>query len=423
MKIVPVNKISSEINLPGDKSISHRAVMLGAIAEGRTRIKGFLDCDDCQATVKAFRDMGVAITKENEDLFVNGRGLKGLKKPSSSIDAGESGTTMRLLAGILAGQPFAAKLVGAPTLAASPMDRIVEPLTLMGVDISATPGGKPPLVIKGGRVTAIDYELRSASAQVKSAILFAGLYADGVTTVTERFRSRDHTERMMGYFGADVKVKGNRVALKGPARLIAKPIEIPADISSASFFLAGAVLLKGSRVTVRNVSINPTRAGILDILSRMKARITIANNKETFEPVGDITAEYGVTEAITIEEKEVPSIIDELPVIFVLASLSRGKTVIRGAGELRVKETDRIRSMTDNLRRMGADIEAKGGDITISGVSSLKGASLSSFGDHRTCMAMTIAALAAKGESNIDDTACVSKSFPGFFEVLAEIKR
>lgn len=417
--IGPAKRLCGEITLPGDKSISHRAIMIGAIAGGRTEARNVLDCDDCNYTIKAFRDMGVDIRKKGNLTVIEGRGLKGLRKAKAAINVGASGTSMRLLAGILAGQGFESVLKGDAYLSKRPMDRVVGPLSLMGADIKASSDLFPPLVIRPAALKPIRYRMPVPSAQVKSAILLAGLYAEGITKVIEKFKSRDHTERMLKHFGADVAVKGCEVSVKGPGReLTGKYLDVPADISSASFFMVGAVISKNSRVTLKGVSINPTRAGILDILTRMGADIKVSGRKNSFEPFGDITAKSSATKGIVIEEKSIPGIIDELPVIFVLAALSRGKTVIKGARELRVKETDRIASMRENLLNMGGRIDIKGDDIIIEGVKGLRGASLKSFGDHRTCMAMSIAALAAKGASAIDDAGCVSKSFPEFFEIL-----
>lgn len=421
--IKPAKRLLGEISLPGDKSISHRAIMLGAIARGETKAKGILDCDDCNFTIKAFKDMGIAIKVKGALTVISGKGLKGLERPSGEIRVGNSGTSMRLLAGILAGQDFEATLAGDESLSTRPMGRIVEPLSLMGVKIRAAGGDHPPLTIKGGIVKPIDYKMPVSSAQVKSAILLAGLYADGVTTVEEAFKSRDHTERMIKYFGAEMKVRGLKVSVKGGSELTGKSFEIPGDISSASFFMAGAVLLNGSEVRINKVSVNPTRAGILDVLSKMGADIKITNKINSFEPVADIEIKSGKTSGVIIEGREIPGIIDELPVLFVLASLSKGTTVIKGAKELRVKETDRIASMKEGLAKMGADLEVSGQNIIINGVSALKGAKLKSFGDHRTCMAMAIAALAAKGESELDDVSCVSKSFPEFFDTLERLTK
>jgi 3-phosphoshikimate 1-carboxyvinyltransferase len=311
---------------------------------------------------------------------------------------------------------------GSGSLSKRPMDRIVEPLSLMGVDISAGAGGYPPLRIRGGSVRPIDYRMKVSSAQVKSAILFAALYADGVTTVEDISASRDHTERMMRYFGAKVKTDGLKVSVEGGVELEGRTLEVPGDISSAGFFMVGAVLLKGSGIKIENVSVNPTRTGILDVFTRMGVKYKISKRVDAFEPAADIEVGSCETKGTIIEKAEIPAMIDELPVLFVLAALSKGRTVIKGAEELRVKETDRIASMRSNLERMGGRVEIKGGDIVIDGVEGLKGARLESFGDHRTAMSMAIAALAAKGASVIGGVECVSKSFPGFFRALDGLK-
>ncbi len=422
MIIRPAKRLSGEIKVPGDKSISHRAVMIGAVAKGQTVIRGLLDCDDCNFTIGAFRQMGIAIEKSGDITTIDGKGLKGLANPGSAINVGSSGTSMRLLAGILAGQDFESVLEGSPGLSGRPMKRIVEPLSLMGARIKATGGDYPPISIMPGKLKPIDYKLPVSSAQVKSAILLAGLYADGVTSVEEIFKSRDHTERMLKYFGALVRSDGRKISIKGCSELMPKSVMIPGDISGASFFLAGAVILKGSAIKIKDVSINPTRAGFLDVLEKMGAGCELSGRKELFEPAADVKAASCLTKGIAIGEEMIPSIIDELPIIFVLASVSKGRTIIKGTEELRVKETDRIKSMKENLEKMGAHIEVNGPDIIIEGVTQLRGASLKSFGDHRTCMAMAIAALSASGESEIDDVDCVAKSFPGFFTVLKSLE-
>jgi 3-phosphoshikimate 1-carboxyvinyltransferase len=418
IKINPVKKISGEITVPGDKSISHRAVMIGSIARGVTKIRGLAESDDCAYTINAFKAMGVNIRSEGDATIIEGKGLKGLSRPSGAIYAGNSGTTMRMLPGILAGQDFESILNGDKGLQKRPMKRIVEPLSKMHVDIKARDGEYPPLDIKGGIVKPITYKMPIPSAQVKSAILFAGLYARGVTNIIEEFKSRDHTERMLKYFGSKLKVLGTRVSVEGMKELGAKSFEIPGDISSASFFIVAAIILKGSRVKIRNVSINPTRAGILTILGRMGAKVKVINKRRGFEPVGDIIAQYSKTRGITIDKAMMPSIIDELPIIFVLAAISKAKTIIKGASELRVKETDRIDSMGENLKKMGAKFSIKGDNIIIEGVDKLRGARLNSFQDHRTCMSMAVAALAGDGESVIKGAESVSKSFPRFFDTL-----
>jgi len=421
-RLTRTDRIFGEINLPGDKSISHRAVMAGAIANGVTRAENVLDSDDCNYTIGAFRAMGVDIKKEKSFTIINGNGLKGLLKPKGPIFLGNSGTSMRILPGILAGQDFEATLTADTGLSKRPMKRVTEPLSMMGVDIKAEGGEYPPIVIKGGDVRPVDYTMRVPSAQIKSAILFAGLFAAGVTRVRERFKSRDHTERMLRYFGADIKVSGRNVFIKGGRGLKAKDVHVPADISSASFFLAAGAMISGSRVRVNDVGINPTRAGIITVLKKMGSRVRIINRKNVFEPVADIEMRPSELHGIVIDEAMIPSVIDELPIIFVLAAIAKGRTVIRGVNELRVKETDRIVSMTGNLKAMGAEIEPVGDKIIIEGVKRLKGADLKSYDDHRTCMAMAIASLAADQDSSIDDIKCVSKSFPGFFEVLNGLK-
>lgn len=416
--IKPVKKIIGEISVPGDKSISHRALMIGALASGVTRVRGLLDCDDCNYTMTAFRDMGIEIKIAGEETVIEGKGLCGLRKPSKPINVGNSGTSMRLLAGILAGQNFETTLTGDEGLSKRPMKRVVEPLSEMGVDIRAHKGEYPPLIIKGGVVKPILYKTPVPSAQIKSAILFAGLYAKGTTKVTEIYKSRDHTERMLKYFGSKLKVEGLNVSIKGRKELKAKDLEIPGDISSASFFIAAAIMLKGSNIRINNVSINPTRAGILKVISKMGGRVKVINKKRLFEPVGDIIVQHSATHGITIEKSMIPAIIDELPVIFVLAALSKGTTIIEGAEELKVKETDRINSMRRNLCAMGADFDIDGGRIIIKGAERLRPAALSSFNDHRTCMAMTVAALTADGESEIEGAESISKSFPEFFHYV-----
>jgi len=421
LKINPVKSLLGEITVPGDKSISHRALMLGAIARGVTNIKNILDCDDCNYTAKALKSAGVSVEVGRDGAVVKGRGLFGLKKPESAVNVGESGTSMRLLSGIFAGQRFDTVLIGKGALNKRPMNRIIEPLSLMGAPIDSAPGGYPPLAIKGSKLRPISYRMQVSSAQVKSAILLAGLYADGTTTVEERNITRDHTERALKHFGADIKKDGLKINIKGPGRLLAKDVEVPGDISSAAFLIACAVIIPGSSIRIKGVGTNPTRGGMLKVLSGMGAKIKFADRKDGFEPSADIIVESGLTKGIVIEKDILPSLIDELPAIFVVASLSQGSTVIKGAEELRVKETDRIVSMQENLKRMGARIKVEGSDIMIEGVRRLNGAELKSFGDHRTCMAMYIAALAAEGGSSIDDTECVNKSFPGFFAEMEKI--
>jgi 3-phosphoshikimate 1-carboxyvinyltransferase len=366
--------------------------------------------------------MGISIRAEGDVTVINGKGLHGLKRPDKPLYVGNSGTSMRILAGILAGQDFESTIMGDTGISARPMRRVVEPLSMMGVKISAKDGEYPPLTIVGGVENPITYKNSIASAQIKSAILFAGLYSRGTTRVIEPVRSRDHTEKMLKYFGAKIKISGGCVSIRGGGELKARALSVPGDISSAGFFMAAAALIKGSRIKIRNVSINPTRAGILKALSMMGADVKIVNRKrQGFEPSADIIVKYSGTHGITIPGDMVPSIIDELPIIFVLASLSKGVTTIEGVQELRVKETDRITSMRIGLGAMGVDFKVKGDSVVIEGGKGLKGARLKSFGDHRTCMALAVAALAAEGDSEIEGAQSVSKSFPSFFDILFKL--
>jgi len=417
LKIKPVKKISGTINVPADKSISHRAVMFGSIALGQTHVKNFLDAEDCNRTIDAFRQLGVKI-KKGKVVTIEGVGLYGLKPPKKEIYCGNSGTTMRLLSGILAGQNFQSVLTGDESLLRRPMSRIAVPLKLMGADIK---GDYPPLTIRGGALKAIDYSSPIASAQVKSCVLLAGLYADGVTSVTEPILSRDHSERMLELFAAKIKRKGLRVSINGLQKLKAADIVVPADISSAAFFIAAGLIVNNSKIRIKSVGINPTRTGILEILKKMNAKIKIENKKNGAEPSADIVAETSSLRAVTIEGSVLPRAIDELPVIMVLATQAKGVTKILGAKELRVKETDRIKSMSEGLNEMGADIKVIGDDIYIKGPTKLKAVVLKSLGDHRTAMSFAIAGLIAKGCTVIEDTECILTSFPSFKKILSEI--
>jgi len=424
----PIDRLVGEFSVPGDKSISHRAVMLGAIARGETRADNFLMGEDCISTVEAFRAMGVRIETTGTTVIVHGAGLRGLKKPERDLYLGNSGTTMRLIAGILSGQDFTVRLTGDESLSRRPMGRIIEPLKLMGADIISESGnGCAPLVIKGkAGLKPIRYISKVASAQVKSSILLAGLYAEGTTEIEEPLRSRDHTERMLKLFGADVEVDGLRVALprKKGGELSGKRFLVPGDISSAAFFMVLAAMLKGSDISIREVGINPTRRTIIDVLQRMGARIKVENEKGTFEPMADIKVQGSELNGTIIEEHEIPELIDEIPAISVAMAYSSGKSEIRGVGELRVKETDRVKSMAENLSRIGVNISATGDTITIEGrPKRFKSADAVSFGDHRTAMAMSIAAAAYSGPCVIKDIDCVKTSFPNFYELLGFLKR
>ncbi len=411
-----------KIIVPPDKSISHRAVMLASISEGTTRIKNLLMADDIVRTIGAFRAMGVSILVEakprpdesgrgfaSTNAVVRGVGMRGLKKPKKSIYLGNSGTTMRILPGILAGQGFEVVLKGDASLSKRPMMRIVKPLKKMGAKIS---GARPPLKIRGGKLKAIKHRSKIASAQVKSCVLLAGLFAKGVTSVNEPVKSRDHTERMLRQFG----IKG---PIKGPAKLKSPGvITIPADISSAAFFMVAACILPGMKIVLKNVGINPTRTGIIDILKRMGADIRLQPRTSSLEPCGDIVVRSSNLRGITISAREFVRAIDEIPIIMVAACFTSGATIIKGINELRVKETDRVRSMVTNLRKLGADVRVKGEGIIVNGSRPLHAAKVSSFGDHRTAMSMLVAGLAIKGKVSVTGLACINKSFPGFLRIL-----
>ena len=394
--------------------------MLASLASGTSSIRNFLHSDDTLATVEAFRALGVDIKENPNEITITGNGLNGLKEPDEELFMRNSGTSMRLLLGILAGQPFTTVLTADEGLSKRPMQRVTEPLSRMGAKFEGGDNANyAPITVIGGKLRAINYISRIPSAQVKSAILLAGLYAAGTTTVSEMTRSRDHTERMLKIFNAKISTQGLMTSVSGGVNLRAANIEIPGDISSAAFFIVGASIVKDSSIILKSVGINPTRTGIIDVLGMMGAKISIKNIQEgTSEPRGDIFVESSGLRGVNIQGNLIPRCIDELPIIMVAAAYADGRTVIRGAGELKVKETDRINSMATNLRNMGARFEIKGDEIIIEGSPFLKGASAISFGDHRTAMSMIIAGLAAKGETAIDDTACIAKSYPNFLKDL-----
>ncbi|MFW6386721.1 MAG: 3-phosphoshikimate 1-carboxyvinyltransferase [Bacillota bacterium] len=427
-KVVPVESISGEMDIPGDKSISHRAIIFTSLAEGKSNISGFLECEDCLKTVEAFRSLGVKITKMNSGQFiVEGQGLNGLQEPESVIDCGNSGTTMRLLAGLLATRSFYSVLTGDNSLQQRPMDRVTIPLQQMGARIWSTDDKYAPLGIRGGNLKGIDYLSHIASAQVKSAVLLAGLTADGETSVTEPEKSRDHSERMLCSMGADIEIDGNKVSLCPLQGAGLKPanIHVPADISSAAFFMAAALLLPNSSLKLKNIGINPTRAGILEVIEKMGGKLFLENRHEiSGEPVADIQVSFSELEATVVEGEIIPRLIDEIPVIAVLAALARGKTVIKDASELRVKETDRISALYRGLSRMGADIEEREDGLVIRGKASLEGGvTVDSMGDHRIAMALTVAGCRAEKEILIENSQAVKISFPDFFDRMNKFCR
>lgn len=416
--------LRGSITVPGDKSISHRAIMFGALANGTTTIHGFLKGADCLSTIGCFRAMGIDIEEKEDMIYVHGKGLHGLTAPSSILDVGNSGTTTRLISGILAGQPFTSILSGDASLNSRPMNRIITPLTMMNADIrSKNDNGCAPLIIHGRPLAAIHYNSPVASAQVKSCILLAGLYADGKTSVTEPALSRDHTERMLRSFGADIRTEGTTCTIVPPKTLHSQHIEVPGDISSAAFFIAAALITPDSEVLIQNVGINPTRAGILRVCRAMKADLTLENVREAGgEPVADIRVKTSRLRGTTIEGDIIPTLIDELPVIALIACFAEGETIIRDAHELRVKESDRIAIVSENLSAMGADVIPTNDGFIINSrqktSSSLHGASIACAMDHRIAMTFSIAGINADGETVITDSSCVDVSYPDFFRQL-----
>lgn len=415
----PGGKLSGSLRVPGDKSISHRSIMLGSLAEGVTRVSGFLEGDDALATLNAFRQMGVEIEGPEEGkVVIHGVGMRGLRAPDGPLDLGNSGTSMRLLSGLLAGQGLNLTLSGDSSLSSRPMRRVTDPLARMGADVGTSENGTAPLEIRPvERLTAIDYEMPVASAQVKSCVLLAGLYADGETCVTEPAPTRDHTERMLEGFGYRVRRQGNKVCLSGGGKLKATDLEVPADISSAAFFLVGASIAGGSDLMLRHVGMNPTRDGVINILRLMGADIEVLNPRHVGgEPVADLRVRSARLKGIRIPEDQVPLAIDEFPALFVAAACAEGETVLTGAEELRVKESDRIQVMADGLLALGVQAEPTPDGIVIQG-GAISGGRVNAHGDHRIAMAFAMAGLRASGVVVIDDCANVNTSFPGFVEL------
>jgi 3-phosphoshikimate 1-carboxyvinyltransferase len=415
-RLLPGGTMCGEARVPGDKSISHRAIMLGALAEGTTRVSGFLEGEDALATLTAFRDLGVEIERPGEsEVRVHGVGLRGLKAPQGPLDLGNAGTGMRLMCGLLAGQAFDSELTGDASLCSRPMGRVIDPLRLMGAKIASEEGGRPPLRISGGRqLHGIHYDLPMASAQVKSCVLLAGLYSQGVTSVTEPAPTRDHTERMLRGFGYEIGSDNGVISLTGGGKLHAADIEVPADISSATFFLVAASIAPGSDLLLTHVGINPTRIGVLNILELMGADITLKNRREVGgEPVADLHVRYAPLHGIEIPEEQVPLAIDEFPALFIAAACAQGRTVLRGAKELRVKESDRIAAMAEGLTTLGIDNEILDDGIIIEG-GTLGSGVIRTFHDHRIAMSFAVAALRAQGEIRVLDCDHVATSFPGF---------
>lgn len=412
--------LKGEITVPGDKSISHRSLMLGSISEGRTRIKGLLRGADCLSTMSCMRDLGVSIDDDGDEIVVHGNGLHGLKAPSKMLYTGNSGTTTRILSGILAGQPFETTLTGDSSIEKRPMKRIIDPLTLMNAEISSVKGNDcAPLSIKPSNLHGINYDSPVASAQVKSCILLAGLYADSPTTITEPALSRNHTELMLKAFGADIETGGFSATLTPGNELHGQDVTIPGDISSAAYFLAGGLIGKDSDVFIRNVNINPTRAGIIKAIKSMGGFIEFYNERTiSGEPVTDIYVKSSHLHGTEIGGEDIPTLIDEIPIIAVLAANADGQTIIKDAAELKVKESDRIKSISENLTKMGSDVMPTSDGMIIYGGAKLHSAKINTEKDHRIAMAFTIASIPLDEDNVLDDRDCVKISYPDFFETL-----
>ncbi len=425
LRIEPVQSLKGTFFVQGDKSISHRAVMLASLARGTSEISGFLAGEDCINTVACMRKLGVVITpatitKNTKKVVVQGAGLDGLHAPSEVLDVGNSGTSIRLLSGILAAQSFTTTITGDASIQKRPMDRVVKPLTEMGAKITGT---YAPLIIEGTRLTPVSYISPISSAQVKSCVLLAGLFCDGVTSVTEPLLSRDHTERMLSFFGANVERKGLTVSVQGDPILEGKRFTVPGDISSAAFFIVAALILPKAEVVIQNVGINPTRTGIIDVLRDMGADIVLEKeHEEAGEPVADIRVVSSRLSGTVIEGALIPRLIDEIPIIAVAAACAQGTTIIKDAKELRVKESDRIQTMVTELQKFGVNISARDDGMVIEGGRHLRAAACESYGDHRVAMSCAVAGLVAQGTTVVHNVDCIKTSFPGFFDFMKTLK-
>jgi len=417
------NCLKGAFSPPGDKSISHRAIILGSIARGKTQVTNFCSGKDTARTIDAFRSLGIKVEGGGSEYVVWGKGLNGLQEPRNIIDAGNSGTTTRLLTGLLGGQDFFSIISGDDSLRKRPMKRITDPLRAMGAKIDGRENGDfAPLAIRGGNLSPLTYKTPVASAQIKSALLLAGLYADGVTEVSEPAPSRDHTERMLEAMGAVISREGTTVRLEGFPALNPFSLFVPGDLSSAAFFIVGATLLPGSQVIIRNVGINPLRTGVLTILEKMGAHVeTIGTKEEAGEPFADLLVESSPLKAVEIKGDVIPRAIDEIPILAIAAAKAEGTTVIRDAKELRVKETDRIKAIASGLRKFVVKVEEFEDGMAITGQQELRGTTVSSHGDHRVAMAFIIAGLTASGETNVEDTASIATSFPEFVDSLESL--
>lgn len=424
LEIIMINEIiyplKGELEIPGDKSISHRAIMFASLAKGTTEVTHFLQGADCLSTISCFQKLGIKIENTSDRILIHGKGLHGLSAPSEILDCGNSGTTTRLISGILSGQKFTSTLTGDASIQKRPMKRIMDPLSQMGADITSVHANNcAPLTIHGRFLKGIHYHSPIASAQVKSAILLAGLYADGETKVTEPYISRNHSEIMLSYFGANIRTEDTTAILLPEPMLEAQKITVPGDISSAAYFIAAGLLVPGSEILLKNVGINPTRDGILKVAKEMGGNIELLNvNTANGEPTADILVKFSALKGITIGGEIIPTLIDEIPIIAIMAAFARGTTIIKDAAELKVKESNRIQVMVDNLKAMGADIESTEDGMIIHGGKDLHGAIIDSHKDHRIAMSFAIASLLADGHTTILDRECVDISFPTFYQEL-----
>ncbi len=423
-RVGPAKKFAGSPKVPGDKSISHRGLIFGALATGRTEIENILESEDVQSTARVLTGLGVQITKQNGKTFVDGHGPEAFKQPAAILDCGNSGTTMRLMMGVLSGvKHIEASMTGDSSLVKRPMKRVAEPLRLMGANFELTQNDFAPLKVIGAELQAVNYELKIASAQIKTAIMLAAIAAKGTTRIWGEIHSRDHTERLLKHFGVGVESNAKEVLVTGGQKFTANKLNVPGDPSTAAFWLAGAALMPNSNLELKNISLNQTRTGFIRVLERMGVVIETDLTETIPEPIGNIRIKPGPLKGVTVEEAEVPSLIDELPMLAVLATQAHGVTRVTGAEELRVKETDRIEAVAQNLRAMGAVIETTPDGFIIEGPQKLKGAEINSFHDHRIAMAFSIAALVADGENLIHGSECVAISYPEFYSILAELTR
>jgi len=418
-KITPASTVSGAIMLPGDKSISHRYAMIASIAEGPTHIRNYSTGADCHSTLGCVRALGIEIEGQGTEFTIHGKGLDGLREPAADLDAGNSGSTIRMLSGILAAQPFRTRIFGDESLSRRPMQRIMTPLEQMGAHIRAHEGKFPPLEIDGARLRPIRYDLPVPSAQVKTCVLFAGLFAEGETVVVEPIRSRDHSEIALREFGAELTVQRGEIRLEGRPRLTGRELVVPSDLSSAAFFIVAALLVPGSHLTIHGVGLNPTRSALLDLLVGMGAKIRIPKlESQSGELIGDIVVEHSELQGGTVSGATTAALIDEIPVLAVLGAATREGLTVRDAGELRIKETDRIQTVLENLRRLGVEAQELPDGLVVPGRQKFRAAEFDSFGDHRIAMAFAVAALAADGESTIHGADAASVSFPEFWDTL-----